>query len=221
VTRSYGAVLGATGLISVATAIDRLDLLPTRLFASSPQEFADGRVWLLATSAVVADRPAGASIVGLAVVGLAAVAFCGARVAWLAAVTGQIGSALLVYTTIILTRAADPTAFASVVSYPDYGTSAVIAAWIGAIAYRLWSRGGRAAAILLCLASGLIGWLFKSQLTALDTEHVVALCFGIVSMRYASKLVGRRVGLEHLRRSSRAPGLAREPQPAQAARPAS
>jgi hypothetical protein len=221
VTPRYGAVLGATGLISVATAINRLDVLPTRLFASSPQEFADGRVWLLATSAVVADRPAGASIVGFAVVGLAALALCGGRVTWLAAVTGQIGSALLVYATIVLTRAADPTAFASVISYADYGTSAIIAAWIGAIAYRLWSRESRSAAILLCLASGLIGWLFKSQLTALDTEHVVALCFGVVSMRYGSKLAGRRVRLERLRQSLRTPDLAREPQPAQAARRAS
>ena len=220
-TRSYGAVLGATGLISVATAVNRLDVLPTRLFASSPQEFADGRVWLLATSALVADRPAGASIVGFAVVGLAALAFCGGTVTWLAAVTGQIGSALLVYATIILTRAADPTAFASVVSYADYGTSAVIAAWIGAIAYRLWSRERRTTAILLCLASGLIGWLLKSRLTALDTEHVVALCFGIVSMRYGSKLRDGRLGLERLRESLRAPDLGREPQPAQAVRRAS
>jgi hypothetical protein len=221
VTRSYGVVLGATGLISVATAINRLDLLPARLFASSPQEFVDGRVWLLATSAVVADRPAGASIVGLAVVGLAAVALCGARVTWLAAVTGQIGSALLVYAAIVLTRVADPTAFGSVFSYADYGTSAVIAAWIGAIAYRLWSREARLTAILLCLASGLIGWLFKRQLTALDTEHLVALCLGIASMRYGSTLAGVRVSLERLRHSLPTPDLGREPQPAQAARRAS
>jgi hypothetical protein len=203
-------VLGATGAISVVTAINRLNVLPTRLLASSPQEVADGRIWLLGTSALVADRPAVASIVGFAVVGLAGVALTGPRVVWLAAVTGQVASALLIYGVILLTRAADPTAFASVVTRSDYGTSAIIAAWIGAVAYLLWERGARLRAVALCAVSGLVGWLFKSQLTALDAEHVVALGCGIAAMRYgARRPAGRTVAFGRLRRPLRAPALAR------------
>jgi hypothetical protein len=202
-------VLGATGAISVLTAINRLNVLPTKLLASSPQEVADGRIWLLGTSALVADRPAVASIAGFAVVGLAAVTLAGPRVAWLAAVTGQVASALLVYGTILLARVADPTAFASVFTRSDYGTSAIIAAWIGAVAYLLWTRGARLPAVALCAVSGLVGWLFKSQLTALDAEHVVALCCGIAAMRYGPRLEGRTVAFERLRRPLRAPALAR------------
>jgi hypothetical protein len=203
-------VLGATGAISVVTAINRLGPLPTRLLASSPRELADGRIWLLGTSALVADRPAVASIVGFAVVGLAAVALCGSRVVWLAAVTGQLASALLVYAGIFLTRLADPTAFASVFSPSDYGTSAIIAAWIGAVACLLWARRARLGAVMLCVVSALVGWLFKSQLTALDVEHAVALACGIAAMRYGSRLPGARtITFERFRRPLRAPALAR------------
>jgi hypothetical protein len=206
-------VLGATGAISVVTAINRLGPLPTRLLASSPKALADGRVWLLATSALVADRPAVPSIVGFAVVGLTAVALCGPKIAWLSAVVGQFASALLVYAVILLTRLAGPTAFASVFARSDYGTSAIIAAWIGALAYLLWARGARLGALALCAVSGLVGWLFKNQLTALDAEHVVALFCGIgcgiAVMRPGSRLRGRKVAFERLRRPLRAPALAR------------
>jgi hypothetical protein len=202
-------VLGTTGAISVVTAINRLDMLPTRLLASSPRALEDGRVWLLVTSALVADRPAVPSIVGFAVVGLAAAALCGAWVVLFAAVTGQLASALLVYAVILLTRLADPTAFAGVFARSDYGTSAIIAAWIGAVAALLWTSGTRWWAVALCVASGLIGWLFKNQLTALDTEHVVALCFGMAAMRYGPRLASRTVTFDRLRRPLRAPALAR------------
>ena len=61
----------------------------------------------------------------------------------------------------------------------DYGTSAIIAAWIGVVAYAVWRRGSGAAALALCVVSGLIGWLFRPDLDVLDTEHIVALAIGI------------------------------------------
>jgi hypothetical protein len=204
-TRGVGTVLGTTGAISVVTAINRLDVLPTRFLASSPASFESGRVWLLCTSALLADRPAGASIVGFAVVGLAVYLMCGDRVAWLAAVTGHVGSAVLVYSGIVLARLADPAAFHTVFAYSDYGTSAVIAAWIGAIGYRVWAGGARLSAAALCVVSGLVAWLFKNQLTVLDVEHVVALGFGVLAMRYAPHLPRIRVDRRRPRlRSARA-----------------
>jgi hypothetical protein len=49
-TRSAGAVLGATGAISVATVANRIGALPVRLVAGSPQAFQGGRFGLLGTS---------------------------------------------------------------------------------------------------------------------------------------------------------------------------
>ena len=62
---------------------------------------------------------------------------------------------------------------------PDYGTSAMIAAWIGVIAFCLWKRGAATAAVGLCLVAALVGWLFRPDLDILDTEHAVALGIGI------------------------------------------
>jgi hypothetical protein len=165
------------------TALSRLELLPVRSLASTPESFADGRVWLLASSALVADRPALASIAGFVVVGLAAVALCGGRAVWVAAALGHVCSAAIVYAAIDLARSVDPSAFEGILNYPDYGTSAIIAAWIGAIAYQLWSRGMRTGAVALPVVAGLAGWLFKGTLTVLDLEHGFALACGIVAMR--------------------------------------
>ena len=72
----------------------------------------------------------------------------------------------------VLHELADP------VSRPDYGTSAVIAAWIGLIACTLWRRGHAGAGVVLCVVSALVGWFFRPDLDVLDTEHLVALAVG-------------------------------------------
>ena len=94
---------------------------------------ADGREWQLLTSAFVADRPAVPSVVGFTIVGLAALALAGARILWTAAVAGHVLATVVVYAAL---DAAQVT-----VSRPDYGTSAIIAAWIGVVACCLWRRG--------------------------------------------------------------------------------
>jgi hypothetical protein len=185
VKRGAATVLVAGGVISTATAFTRGGQIPLRTLAATPAALAEGRVWLLVTSAVLADRPAAASIIGFLVVGLAATWLCGPRVTWVAAASGHVLSALIVYVAVGLFRFAEPAAFEHVLRLPDYGTSAVIAAWIGAIAYGLWLRGGRAGAVALVVASALLGWYFKGTLTVLDTEHAVALAFGVGSMRLA------------------------------------
>jgi hypothetical protein len=188
VTRDGLAVLASTGAVAIATAAAWLSDTPARLYAASPAALADGRIWLLATSALVADKPIYASLLGFAVVGLAAVYLCGSRVVWLAAASGHIVSAVVVYVGIGLVRLADSNGFAGALTLPDFGTSAIIAAWIGAIAYVLWTRGARTSAVALCVAAALVGWYFKGRLTILDTEHAVALACGIAAMRYAPML---------------------------------
>jgi hypothetical protein len=195
--RGAASVLLATGAISVTTAAARISQVPLRALAATPQSLAEGRIWLLATSALVADRPALASILGFLVVGMAAVWLCGSRVVWVAAATGHIFSAALVYVGIGLVRLAEPRAFESALGLRDFGTSAIIAAWIGAIAYVLWRRGKRLPSVALCVASALVGWYFKGMLTVLDWEHLFALGFGVVACRHAAELELRpRPGLK-------------------------
>jgi hypothetical protein len=186
--RGAASVLVATGLISATTAVTRVSQVPLRALAATPQSLAEGRIWLLATSALLADRPAFASILGFLVVGLAAVWLCGSRVVWIAAATGHVFSAVIVYVGIGLVRLAEPGAFQSAFGLRDFGTSAIIAAWIGAIAYWLWARRRRAQAISLCLVSALAGWYCKGTLTVLDWEHLFALGAGIATLRYAAVL---------------------------------
>ena len=199
--RGSVSVLLATGSISTATALVRAGQIPLRSVAATPESLADGRVWLLATSAILADRPAVASILGFLVVGLAAVRLCGTRAAWLAAATGHVLSALVVYVALGLVRAVEPSAFEHVLNLPDYGTSAVVAAWIGAIAYGVWRHGRRLGAAALVVVSALLGWYFKGSLTVLDAEHAVALACGVGAMRWtpATGLLprARRLALNH------------------------
>lgn len=179
--RTSGALSVAlvSGAVATVTLLNRFGPLPLRDLASSERAVDEGRAWLLVTSAFVADRPAVPSIAGLALVGLAALAFCGVRLLWAAAALGHLGGTVAVYAALALARAADPSLASHAVARADYGTSAVIAAWIGVIAYGLRRRGSGAAAVFVCVLSGLVGWLLRPDLDVLDTEHLVALGLGI------------------------------------------
>ena len=165
--------------VSAVTVLNRLGAVPLRDLAASEHAVGEGRVWLLVSSAFVADRPAVLSVAGLAVVGLAALAFCGARLLWAAAALGHVGGTLSVYAALALAHAADPSLAGRALGQADYGTSAIIAAWIGVIAWNVWRRGSGVAALGLCILSGLVGWLLRPDLDVLDTEHIVALGVGI------------------------------------------
>jgi hypothetical protein len=179
--RTTGAlsVALATGAVSIVTVLNRFGPLPLRDIAASERAVGEGRAWLLVTSAFVADRPAVPSIAGLAIVGLAALAFCGLRLLVAAAALGHVGGTVAVYAGLALAHAADHRLATHAMGSADYGTSAIIAAWIGVIAYAVWRRGSGAAALALCVLSGLIGWLCRPDLDVLDTEHIVALGIGI------------------------------------------
>lgn len=177
------AASAATTVSVLATAANRLGAVSVSTLASSPQGLADGRVWLLVTSGLLADRPAVASLVGFWLVGFAALAVCTVRVAVGAALAGHVLSALVVYGIVGLARLVDPHAFASVVQLADYGLSAMIAAWLGAIASVFWSRyPGKLSRLLVTLGSvgcvG-IGLALRPDVTFLDSEHLVAFAIGV------------------------------------------
>ena len=179
--RNAAALAGLTGAISVVTVVNRLGAIDVRTLAATPQQLADGRVWLLLTSAVLADKPAVASVLGFLVVGVAALMLCGGRVLWISALLGQVGATVAVYLGIALVRLLHHGAYDGALTHPDYGTSAIIAAWIGAIAAVAWRPRRRREALALVLVAALVGWLSKNTLTILDAEHGFALVAGIAT----------------------------------------
>jgi len=173
-----------TAVSAVVTVANRFGELPLSSISSSPAAVGEGKVWLLVSSAVIADRPALVSLLGFWIVGFAAFAICSARVVAGVAVGGHLLSALCIYSLIGLARLTRPDAFASVMHVSDYGLSAIIAAWIGAIASVMWARHQAATARVLVVAGTLVcagvGLLFRPDMTFLDTEHLVAYAFGAV-----------------------------------------
>ena len=87
-------------------------------------------------------------------------------------------------TTLGLYRLAEPHAFQGLLSRPDYGVSAISAAWLGAVAAAGWTRRGqtlegRAAIALACAAIALFAWMLRGALTVLDSDHIFAFAVGL------------------------------------------
>jgi hypothetical protein len=160
--------------------------MPLASMAATPRAVGEGKLWLLVTSALLADTPWLPSLLGFAVVLAVALYLLPLRQILAAAAAGQFLSTLLVYGIIGGARLVDWHAFGSVVRLQDYGVSALIAAWIGAVAGVAWVRHSHlrvAAGCLLCLAVGLA---FRPTLTFLDSEHVVAFAIGVAVVRLPS-----------------------------------
>jgi len=171
-----------TGVSAVVTVANRLGELPLASAASSPAAVGEGKVWLFVSSVAIADRPALVSLLGFWIVGFVAFALCSARVVAGVAAGGHLLSAFAIYCLIGVSRLTRPDAFASVMHVFDYGLSAIIAAWIGAIASVTWRRHPAPWARALVVAGSVVcagvGLLFRPDLTFLDTEHLVAYAFG-------------------------------------------
>jgi hypothetical protein len=172
-----------TAATAAVTVANRLGDLSATSLASTAAGVGDGKLWLVLTSGLLADRPAVPSLLGFWIVGFAVLLFCSARLAAGVALAGHTFSALAIYGAIGLTRIVDPPAFGSIRHLSDYGLSAMIAAWIGAIACTLWLRRPSAAARALVVIGSAgcagIGILFRPDLTFLDSEHLVAYAIGV------------------------------------------
>ena len=186
----------ATGATAAVTVANRLDNLSLSAIAATPQAVGDGKAWLILTSGLIADRPAVASLVGFWIVGVAVLLVCSARVAAGVALGGHTLSTLGVYGVVGLARLVDPHAFASVVHVADYGLSAMIAAWLGAIARVFWTRyPSRLNHLLIALGSigcAGIGLAFRPNVTFLDSEHLLAYAIGAA---LADRTVHERLAL--------------------------
>ena len=175
-------VLGAAAVAGAVTLANRVGWIGLSSIAASPGAVAKGKVWLLVTSGVIADRPWVASLLGFVIVAFAVLAVAPVRVAVTAAIAGHVLATIIVYGALGVARALDRDAFAPLVHTPDFGLSAIIAAWIGVVSQRLWRRyrspRARVLNALGCVGCALIGFAFRPDVTALDSEHIVAFALG-------------------------------------------
>lgn len=182
----------ATAVVGAGTAVNRLAGVPLSSWAATPHAVGDGKVWLLVTSGLIADDPWLPSLIGFTIVLVVALHVLSVPQVVGAAAFGQVASALLVYGVLGVAHALDPHLVQSLLGLEDYGLSAMIAAWIGAVAAVAWRRNpgmpGRAGVAVGCLACLLVGLAFRPHLDALDSEHLVAFGFGATA---ASPLPGR------------------------------
>ncbi len=165
------------------TAANQLGVVPLTSLAATPRAVSDGKVWLLLTSAVLADTPWLPSLLGFGVVLVGVLYVLPIRQVVVAAVAGQFLSTLLVYGTIAAARLVDAHAFSSVLGVQDYGLSAMIAAWIGAVAGTAWGRHSALRVVAGCLLCLAVGLACRPTLTFLDSEHAVAFVIGIAVVR--------------------------------------
>lgn len=203
----------AIAVVATLSAVERAGLVPLHALAATPRAVAAGHVWLLVTNALVADNPLVGSLLSLVLLGAAALAICGPRLAWTAAAVGHVGSTLLVYLGFSLARLLVPGTFDRLLDHPDYGVSAALAAWIGAGAAVVWrahpARTARTGIVAFCVAAAAIGWTLDTDRTALDADHVIAFAIGIglAAPFWARALAAARARLAALAaRPARSPG---------------
>jgi hypothetical protein len=183
VTTAALAASTATGATAAVTIANRIGDLSVSTFAASPEAVREGRIWLLLTSGLLADRPAIPSLVGFWIVGFAVLLACSARIAAGAAFGGHTLSAVGVYGVVGLAHLVDPHALASLANVADYGLSAIIAAWLGVIARVLWTRYpthlGRILIVIGSAGCAGIGLALRPDVTFLDSEHLLAYAIGV------------------------------------------
>jgi hypothetical protein len=181
------SVLVLVMAVCALTAADRSGAIPSDSLAASPHAISQGRLWLLVSSGLLVQRPTGLSLIAFAALAALTLLLCGPGALWFAAALGHVCSTLLVYSMIGLARLVDHHAFDRVVAAPDYGVSAISAAWLAMLAYQGWRRrdqtpAGRARIVLACVAVALFAWSLRPGLTVLDLEYVIAFCLGVVTV---------------------------------------
>ena len=189
-------------VVSGVTVAERAHLIPLSALAASPHAVAEARVWSLLTSAMLAQAPVFWSLSSFGLLGALTLGVCGGPVLWISALAGHIGSTLVVYALMAVARTVDPRVFEVVQKAPDFGVSAISAAWLGAVAAVAWrardtTLRGKIATTLAVAATALFGWMLRRHLSVLDLEHVFAFGIGVTVAVLAARTVNvRRQKLE-------------------------
>jgi hypothetical protein len=198
---------GLAGVVAFVLAIWTISVLRfehvlyAAQLAASPRRVAEGKLWLLVTSGLIATRPAVLALGSFALLAAGAFFVCGPRIFWAATLIGHIGGTGLAYIVLGLAHASDPSDYARLVTQLDFGVSAMQGAWLGAIAAALWLRWARSVVRRIeiaaaCTAVGLVAYLAKPGLTLLDVDHGFAFLIGIglVTAAQASRMPKRGSG---------------------------
>ena len=194
---AFASVLALAAVWTTVTVARGEGLVPGRWVAASPARIGHGQIWLLFTSGLLVQRPVALSLVSVVLLAMVAVAVCGPRQFWIAMIVGHVFSTLIAYGLLAAARLVDHGIFASLVHAPDYGVSAIAAAWLGSIAGTAWERrgsspGGKAAIVVCCTAVAVFGWTaerhVQHHLTFLDSEHVFAFALGLLALLHRSTL---------------------------------
>jgi hypothetical protein len=176
-------------LVASMTAVYASGLVGLNALAASPSRVFAGRVWLLVTSGLLVQKPLALSLVSFAALGTVTLGLCRWRVLATAGLVGHVGSTLLVYCALVFARSVVHGAFGGVWSAPDYGVSAISAAWLGALASIAWRQRGtnlvdKMPVIFACAAIVAFSWIVHRSVNVLDSEHVIAfLVGGVIAWR--------------------------------------
>lgn len=190
-------------VVSVTTVAYRGGWFGIDEVASSPRQLGSGKVWLLFSSGLLVQKPLALSLISFAALGLLALRLCGGVVLSVTALLGHVSSTLAAYGVLAIVRDISPETFRGIWTAPDYGVSAITAAWLGAVASVFWRQrrptlAGRAPVVICCLAVAAVGWLVRGHLNVLDAEHVIAFGIGVaVSGNFVAvprPTVGRPLG---------------------------
>jgi hypothetical protein len=171
-------------LVIALTVATENGSLRVQALASSPVRFEQGKLWFLLTSGLIVQQPIVISLASFVALAALVLLVCGTRLLWIVAVAGHIGSTVLAYLALATVRAFDPPRFQALLSRPDYGVSAISAAWLGAIAAAGWRRRGqttrgRIAIGCAVLAVAVFAYMLRRGITILDSDHVIAFAIGI------------------------------------------
>jgi hypothetical protein len=177
-------LLGWLVLVIALTVATENGSLRVEALASSPVRFEQGKLWFLFTSGLIVQQPIVISLASFVALATLVFVVCGTRLLWIVAVAGHVGSTVLAYSALAAVRAVDPPSFQGLLSHPDYGVSAISAAWLGAIAAAGWRRRGqtvrgRIGIGFAVFAIAVFAYMLRRGLTILDSDHVIAFAIGI------------------------------------------
>jgi hypothetical protein len=156
--------------------------------ALTPDALAAGRVWLLATSAVIVNGMVVPQLLALIATMVVAVRWLGARFATGVMVAAHVGATLLAYAVLLVATGDADGAHNRTF---DYGTSAV---WLGLLGALLPAarrrRGGRFVVAAAC-STALVGALFFPLMPALEHALAFALGAGLAALRESRRSAGQ------------------------------
>jgi hypothetical protein len=178
--RKVGAALAVAWLVAVAAiaAFDDADIV--RDLACAPAALWAGKLWTLASSALIIQGPAIPQLLMTAALAAALVRACGGAVFWLVAAVGHVGATLIAYAGIGLIYLVARSTAEGVVHTHDYGISAVWAAAFGALAVTRMRRGDhpRVTATWALAILALFVVLVPIDGELADVEHLLAFVLG-------------------------------------------